>query len=380
LQEELLKPFYGVNQMEKSVQRIRYPPFEHSDMIPDEIPVIEVILESENKPPPAFKIGDEEEWFVEWRKLNEGDKKLKLIQGQVSQETFPFLMRTRNGWYIDPDPMHYRARKMIAPAVIILISTLFMRAVTPALSGINIINPILDTLNYSIRIGELDYPLFLFVAFPIFISPMIFRMIANMRDIKRQNNLIKNPIDSPDIEINKGENQIEVSINKTPKNLEIIRGRIQVGIAVPERKMILESQGKNEGDQTIPGMSTALPARRIASGEELGTGVGESIPMNVADRRVMMLEPMRVLEPGKWVELSDREDEVKINFQGPDDLWPGSIYSGLIAVHWELIIEFLKNDGTRMKWVRPIIMDDYHHKIEIKHLPVRSGRLELSNY
>jgi hypothetical protein len=255
-----------------------------------------------------------------------------------------------------------------------------MRAVTPALSGINIISPLLNTLNYSIRIGELDYPLFLFVAFPIFISPMIFRMIANMRDIKRQNNLIKNPIDSPDIEINKGENQIEVSINKTPKNLEIIRGRIQVGIAVPERKMILESQGKNEGDQTIPGMSTALPARRIASGEELGTGVGESIPMNVADRRVMMLEPMRVLEPGKWVELSDREDEVKINFQGPDDLWPGSIYSGLIAVHWELIIDFLKNDGTRMKWVRPIIMDDYHHKIEIKHLPVRSGRLELSNY
>ena len=366
--------------MEKSVQRIRYPPFEHSDMIPNEIPVIEVILESENKPPPAFKIGDEEEWFVEWRKVNEGDKKLKLIQGQVSQETFPFLMRTRNGWYIDPDPMHYKARKMIVPAVIILISTLFMRAVTPALSGINIISPLLDTLNYSIRIGELDYPLFLFVAFPIFISPMIFRMIANMRDIKRQNNLIKNPIDSPDIEIDRGENQIEISINKTPKNLEIIRGRLQVGIAVPERKMILESQGKKEGDQTIPGMSTALPARRIASGEELGTGVGESIPMNVADRRVMMLEPMRVLEPGKWVELSDREDEVKINLQGPDELWPGSIYSGLIAVHWELIIDFLKNDGTRMKWVRPIIMDDYHHKIEIKHLPIRSGRLELSNY
>ena len=366
--------------MEKSVQRIRYPPFEHSDMIPNEIPVIEVILESENKPPPAFKIGDEEEWFVEWRKVNEGDKKLKLIQGQVSQETFPFLMRTRNGWYIDPDPMHYKARKMIFPAVIILISTLFMRAVTPALSGINIISPLLDTLNYSIRIGELDYPLFLFVAFPIFISPMIFRMIANMRDIKRQNNLIKNPIDSPDIEIDRGENQIEISINKTPKNLEIIRGRLQVGIAVPERKMILESQGKKEGDQTIPGMSTALPARRIASGEELGTGVGESIPMNVADRRVMMLEPMRVLEPGKWVELSDREDEEKINLQGPDELWPGSIYSGLIAVHWELIIDFLKNDGTRMKWVRPIIMDDYHHKIEIKHLPVRSGRLELSNY
>ena len=366
--------------MGKSVQRIRYPPFEHSDMIPNEIPIIEVILESENKPPPAFKIGDDEKWFVEWRKVNDEDEELKVIHGQISKETFPFLMRTRNGWYIDPDPMHYKARRMITPAVIILISTLFIRAVTPALSSINIINPVLEILNYSVRIGELDYPLFLFVAFPIFISPMVFRMIANMRDIKRQNNLIKYPIDSPDIEIEKEENQIEISINKIPKELKIIRGRIQVGVAVPERKMILESQGKEEGEQTIPGMSTALPARRIASSEELGTGVGESIPMNVANRRVMMLEPMRVLEPGKWVQLSDREDLTEIKLQGPDELWPGSIYSGLIAVHWELIIEFLKNDGTKMKWVRPVIMEDYHHKIEIKYLPVRSGRLELSDY
>ena len=45
---------------------------------------------------------------------------------------------------------------------------------------------------------------------------------------------------------------------------------------MPERRMILESQGKKEGEQTIPGMSTALPERRITTGEELGTGVGES--------------------------------------------------------------------------------------------------------
>ena len=366
--------------MEKSVQRIRYPPFEHYDMIPSQIPVIEVILESENKPPGSFKIGREDQWFVEWRKLNDDDDHLKMISGEVSKETFPFLMRTRNGWYIDPDPMHYKARKMIAPAVIILISTLFLRALTPILSNIEFINPILELLNYSVRIGELDYPVFLFVAFPIFVSPMIFRMIANMRDIKRQNIIISEPIESPDIEIKKGENKIEITIIKSPKNLKIIRGRIQVGIAVPERRMILESQGKKEGEQTIPGMSTALPARRIASSEELGTGVGESIPMNVADRRVMMLEPMRVLQPGNWVDLSDEENQEKILLEGPDELWPGSIYSGLIAVHWELIIEFLDNDGTGMKWVRPLKMEDYHHKIEIKNLPVRSGRLELSNY
>ena len=225
-----IKAVHGVEKLEKSVQRIRYPPFEHYDMIPEEIPIIEIILESENKPPPAFKIGSEDDWFVEWRKLNESDNSKKVLKGDVSKETFPFLMRTRNGWYIDPDPMHYRARKMIAPAVIILISTLFLRAITPVFSEVNFINPLLELLNYSVRIGELDYPIFLFVAFPIFISPMIFRMIANMRDIRRQNNLISDPIEAPDIDIIIGENEIDISMIKLPSSLNIVRGRIQVGI------------------------------------------------------------------------------------------------------------------------------------------------------
>ena len=73
-----------------------------------------------------------------------------------------------------------------------------------------------------------------------------------------------------------------------------------------------------------------------------------------------------------------KENNIQLN--GPEKLWPGSIYSGLIAVHWELIIEFKAKNGTKMKWVRPIIMDNFHHKIEIKKLPVKSGRLELSDY
>ncbi|MDG1554008.1 MAG: hypothetical protein P8Q96_03755 [Candidatus Thalassarchaeaceae archaeon] len=363
------------------MQRIRYPPFEHSDMIPNQIKIIEVILESENKPPPTFKIGTENDWLVEWRKVTENDKKLPILKGDVSKETFPFLMRTRNGWYIDPDPLHYKARKMIAPAVILIISTLFLRAITPAIDEISFIGPILNALNYSVRIGQLDYPVFLFLAFPIFISPMFFRMTANMKDIKRQNVLIKNPINPPEITIQKEDNKVIISKLKTPKGLDIKRARIQVGIAVPERRMILESQGKKEGEQTIPGMSTALPERRITTGEELGTGVGESTPMTVAHRRVMMLEPMRVLDSGEWLDIqNERNIEDEIVLHGPSKLWPGSIYSGLIAVHWELIMEFINNEGTRMKWVRPLKMENYHHRIEIEKLPVKSGRLELSDY
>ena len=93
-----------------------------------------------------------------------------------------------------------------------------------------------------------------------------------------------------------------------------------------------------------------------------------------------MLEPMRVLDPGEWTDLSQIKNLNNITLKGPSELWPGSIYSGLIAIHWELIIDFIGVDGTKMKWVRPILMENYHHKIEIPKLPVRSGRLELSDY
>ena len=76
-----LNLFYGVDIIERSVQRIRYPPFEHSDMIPNQIKIIEVILESENKPPTTFKIGTENDWLVEWRKVTENDKKLRILTG-----------------------------------------------------------------------------------------------------------------------------------------------------------------------------------------------------------------------------------------------------------------------------------------------------------
>ena len=61
---------------------------------------------------------------------------------------------------------------------------------------------------------------------------------------------------------------------------------------------------------------------------------------------------------------------------GPSDPWPGNIYSALIAIHWEIVIEALKDDGTRMKWVRPIKLEASNTGVTIEKLPVRSGRVE----
>ena len=109
----------------ESVQRIRYPPFDHTNIDPDSIPITEVILESNSQPPTPFKIGSESGWLVEWRGLTDKDLNLPKIQSVTTTATLPFLMRTRNGWYIEPDPLHAIARKFIAPTVILLISSLF---------------------------------------------------------------------------------------------------------------------------------------------------------------------------------------------------------------------------------------------------------------
>ena len=48
----------------------------------------------------------------------------------------------------------------------------------------------------------------------------------------------------------------------------------------------------------------------------------------------------------------------------------------MIAIHWEIVIEALKSDGTKMKWVRPINIEASGNEVIIDKLPVRSGRIE----
>jgi hypothetical protein len=257
----------------------------------------------------------------------------------------------------------------------ILIASILIHATEPGLLELGIIS---ESFAGSYRLGPLDYPKLLLFSVPIFLLPLAFRMFANMRDIRKQNNYVNNPLKPPDIEIKKGINHIDMKIISTPKEMKIERARLQVGIAVPEREKILMALKKEEGQQPSPGMSTKPPEKRISTGDEMGTGVGEATPMAVSHSRVLILESLRVLESGEWSNISNKNKEIRLN--GPTDKWPGSIYSALIAIHWELIIEATRDDGTKMKWVRPINMTSSNEKIEIGILPVRSGRIEMSDY
>lgn len=356
--------------MYRSVQRVRYPPFDHENSDPVEIPLVEVLLESENPPPPNLRIGNDSSWIIEWREETEGDSSLPKINTEVTTETLPFLMRTRNGWYIDPDPLHSTARKMIFPGVLVLVVALMLHALEPALISIAIIPDFIFT---PVSIGPLDYPLMILIAFPVFIIPILLRVVANIMDIRRQNEYIADPLSSPEVEIsNISVDGAEISKISFPEGITATRARVQVGVAVPKRDVLLEAIGRSKDGQPAPGMSTELPERRISTADEHGTGVGESVPMPVSRGRLLLLEPMRVQDFGPWTDVVDES----FILLGPSDQWPGNIYSAMIAIHWEIVIEASKNDGTRMKWVRPINIESPNNVVSIDKLPVRSGRVE----
>ena len=352
----------------ESVQRIRYPPFDHANIDPDSLPITQVIVESNSPPPTPFKIGSESGWLVEWRGLTEDDANLPRIQSITTTATLPFLMRTRNGWYIEPDPLHAVARKLIAPTVLLLIFSLFLHAIAPALEGI----PILSWLTQgTYQIGPLDYPKLLFITFPIFVLPILIRIYANSRDINRQNTYINTPLKEPNISLNIGDGWVEITDLKLPDNVQYLGARIQAGVAIPERKTMLQSANRTEGKQPPPGMSTALPEKRLTGGEEHGTGVGEATPLAVDYSRILLLEPMRVRARGDL----ETSNAWPIRLNGPEERWPGTIYSSVIALHWEIHLHATWQ-GMRLRWVNPVIMPQTETEICINKLPLRAARSE----
>ena len=146
---------------------------------------------------------------------------------------------------------------------------------------------------------------------------------------------------------------------------------------MPERSSVLSTLNRQEGGQPAPGMSTKLPEKRQVSGDETGTGVGESIPMQLSSKKSVILEPLRIMEKGEWTQAVDSSTEFTLKM--PSDQWPGTVYSSLIAIHWEVILEFLESNGRRIFWVLPVIMPQSKEPTQILRAPVISGRAELSD-
>ena len=366
------KPYCG-DSMDRYVQSIRYPPFEMEHMNPRDIPISKAAIDNYSMSVTSFTIGSEDDWFVQWREGEEEDSELLELECEITDSPPRFLTETREGWYVRPDRLHNISRKLIIPTVTLLILSLFLHVIEPGLVEQGIID---ETIAGSISIGPLDYPRLLFYTFPLFILPLFFRTIANFRDFNRQKEITESPYEAPEVIVKAERGSIDIEVRKSVMGLQLSRSRAQVGVAMPERSSVLATLKRQEGGQPSPGMSTKLPEKRLASGDEIGTGVGESIPMQLSSKKSVILEPLRIMEKGDWTKTIDSSTEFTLKM--PSEQWPGTVYSSLIAIHWEVVLEFLESNGRRIFWVLPLIMPQSEEPTQILRAPVISGRAELS--
>ena len=343
-------------------------------MEPSAVPISEVEVEVDDDVFTNFRIGSEESWFVEWADCNENDPPRQKFECEIAYEPPIFLTRTRLGWFINPDPLHNISRRLIMPTVLLLIVSLFIHAIEPGLVDLGVIS---NAIAGSVVIGPLEYPRLLFYTFPLFLLPLIFRTIANFRDMARQSIIDENPFQEPTFTIDENRESPVVTIHGFDSDITLIRARIQVGVASPERSTVLYSLGRSPFGQPSPGMSTEISEKRVSPGDEVGLGVGESTPMQSTTKKSVILEPLRIMSRAQWV--SDIEVGLPCKLSMPDENWPGSIYSSLIAIHWEVIFEFEQNDGKRIAWVSPIFVPQSNVVTDIPIAPVISGRAELSD-
>ena len=344
-------------------------------MQPAAVPISEVIVDVDERVVTNFRIGNEEDWFVEWVDCQEQDPQKFQLDCEINFTPPEFLTRTRRGWFVKPDRLHNISRRLILPTVLLLMVSLFIHAIEPGLVDLGIIGGVIAG---SVAIGPLEYPRLLFYTFPLFLLPLLFRTIANFRDMARQTKITENPYKEPKLSIKEDREYPEVVLTSQDSKLSVKRARIQVGVASPERSTILESLGRRKFGQPSPGMSTILPEKRISPGDEVGSGVGESTPMQSTNKKSIILEPFRIMSYSEWT--SDIELGVPFKLNMPKEEWPGSVYTSLVAIHWEVNLEFVQTDGKRISWVSPLIIPQSNVPTDIPVAPVISGRAELSNF
>ena len=152
--------------------------------------------------------------------------------------------------------------------------------------------------------------------------------------------------------------------------------RIQVVLLNPRRPMLLHALGRKEGLQNPPGISTPLAIRQYAS-SELGTGFGESTPLEGPDTQRLFLSPLPVQQRGNTCLVP--LDGATVNLSLPDGDWPGSEYHPLFATHWELILRIERKSDGPLLFVSPLLMKDDGRASIIPEMPTQSGRSEMAD-
>lgn len=374
---------------------VRHPPFESSLMIPDRLPTIkleEIVGEAEDfdeakqiaeNQLPSFQIGDSKSWFVERRLSIQGPKGQEEFtsNSKVRMETSspPLLIeRQRTGWYLSPNPIHRYARWLLVMAVVLLLFGLFMQTLEPMLIAIGILP---EAVLGGVRFGLLDYPFLVVIIGPLMIVPYIMRLIANIRDLKRQKEFLSSDTPTPEIlflgpVVSDSELECKISFKEPQEDWNGLKVWWQVGALPPIRETVMELLSKDEGAQPPPGFSTPLP-HYWEQGLSDGGGFGEDTPLMEFDAPGgLFLRPLRMMEWGGMQELPVEGGEVKLECPSPK--WPGTYYGSLLSIHWEMIIRIDRGQLGALYWVHPLKVAHGLDPVKVLQPHINDGRIEDS--
>ena len=372
-------------------ERIRYPPFESYRFKPKLLPIAtktETIAENIDasevesyliKRNPPFTVGSEDSWLVEKRYLfdNEVVDTEKGYDTNISQPitSDSIIDKQRTGWYLTPNPVHAAIRKFLNFAVIVLLVTL----------AYLFLEPILDMIGLGgfgtgrVRFGLLDYPLLAVFVMPLLFTPILLRVIANLSDLVNQRKFLMNAPASPKITIgsNSCSNEdlrVKVEFETIDESWGDINILWRVGILPPSRESLMKSFGRKTNQQPPPGLTTELPHHWEVNLDD-GTGGGEESPMESNDvKGGLFIRPMRIMKQSETVKY-EGEDLV---LKPPHGMWPGTIFSPLIRVHWELVIVIERKVGRSLMWVEPLNIL-HQNKSSTVAANVNSGRTETNH-
>ena len=333
-------------------------------------------LKNHNAP---FTIGNDESWLVEKRYFHDGE--IIDLDIDFSQEiNLPItddsvIDKQRTGWYLTPNPMHAAIRNFLNWAVIILLISL----------GYLFLQPILDIWGLGgfgtgrVRFGLLDYPILAVFVLPILFAPIILRVVANLSDLVKQRTFLLDSPKSPNIKIDNmptANQELNVEIKFPKKNSKWMDIEVlwRVGVLPPSRESLMTAFGKKTNQQPPPGLTTELPHHWHVNLDD-GTGGGEDSPMESNDvKGGLFIRPMRIMEQSENVKLKNG----KVSLKPPKGFWPGTVFSPLIRVHWELVIMIKRESGRSLMWVEPLNVQHPKKKSSVE-ATVNSGRTETNH-
>tara|TARA_B100000900_G_scaffold58332_1_gene43854 strand:+ start:33627 stop:34778 length:1152 start_codon:yes stop_codon:yes gene_type:complete len=372
-------------------ERIRYPPFESYRFKPKLLPIAtktETIAENIDasevegylvKRNPPFTVGSEDSWLVEKRYLfdNEVVDTEKGYDTNISQPmtSDSIIDKQRTGWYLTPNPVHAAIRKFLNFAVIVLLVAL----------AYLFLEPVLDIIGLGgfgtgrVRFGLLDYPLLAVFVMPLLFTPILLRVMANLSDLVNQRRFLMNSPTSPKIttDSNSCSNEdlrVKVEFETIDESWGDINVLWRVGILPPSRESLMKSFGRKTNQQPPPGLTTELPHHWEVNLDD-GTGGGEESPMESNDvKGGLFIRPMRIMKQSETVKY-EGEDLV---LKPPHGMWPGTIFSPLIRVHWELVIVIERKVGRSLMWVEPLNIL-HQNKSSTVAANVNSGRTETNH-